>query len=156
MGSQDAITFLIDLEGGYSNNPLDPGGETKYGISKKSYPSEDIKNLTKERAAFLYKRDYWDKIKGDLIPWPMNALIFDTAVHSGHDRAIKLAQKVFKLPQDGIIGPMTLNAVKHTNEDHCANYLRERLDFMISLNKPTFIKGWINRLFKLSLRCGNG
>lgn len=153
MFSKKAIDILIELEGGYVNNPNDPGGETKYGISKRSYPNEDIRNLTVQRAHELYKRDFWDKIKGDLVPWPMNLLLFDMAVHSGPDRAIKTAQKAFKLTQDGVIGPRTLNALKAATVDSCADFMRERLSFLSSLNKPYYINGWINRLFKLSLRC---
>lgn len=84
-----AIDILIELEGGYSNHPGDPGGETKYGISKRAFPNEDIKNLTKQRAYELYKEHYWDKIHGDELPWPINMLLFDMAVHSGPARAIK-------------------------------------------------------------------
>ena len=66
------IEVVLKSEGGYVNDPHDPGGETNFGISKRAYPSVDIKHLTKEGAIAIYKKDYWDKIKGDDLPLPKN------------------------------------------------------------------------------------
>jgi len=63
-----AIKFILNAEGGYVNHPKAPGGETKYGISKKSYPNYDIKNLTEEEAITIYKRDFWDRFQLDSLP----------------------------------------------------------------------------------------
>jgi len=85
-------------EGGakYTNDPTDRGGETKYGISKRSYPQEDIKNLTEERAKELYKRDYWDRIRGDDIKDEAIAFnIFDCAVNMGVRTASRLSSLTF-------------------------------------------------------------
>ena len=84
-----ALKFVLKWEGGYSNDPNDPGGETKYGISKRSYPHEDIKNMTLERAKKIYYENYWLKVGCDKLPFPLNIVVFDTAVNMGRSRAGK-------------------------------------------------------------------
>ena len=149
-----AIYHTIDIEGGYVNDPRDPGGETKYGISKRSFPNEDIKNLTPERAYEIYKENYWDKVKADYLPWPVNYLVFDFAVHSGPARAAKTLQKVLGIVQDGIVGAKTISAAHRTTEHHCAMFMTERMKFLASLGRPHYMNGWSNRLFKVAFRCG--
>ena len=92
---QIALKFVFKHEGGYVNDPDDPGGETKYGISKRAYPNEDIKNLTRERAEFLYKRDYWDIPGLDLDNFPQDKAIvlFNVAVNMGKERARDFATR---------------------------------------------------------------
>lgn len=82
-----AMAFVRKWEGGYVNDPDDPGGETKYGISKRAYPKEDIKNLTRERAEFLYKRDYWDVLNLDNFPQDKAIVLFNVAVNMGISKA---------------------------------------------------------------------
>lgn len=84
-----ALTFVLKWEGEYSNDPNDPGGETKWGISKKAYPDEDIKNLTRERALEIYATDYWLAAGCDTLPFPANVAVFDTAVNCGVNRAVR-------------------------------------------------------------------
>ena len=88
-----AMAFVRKWEGGYVNDPDDPGGETKYGISKRAYPQEDIKNLTRERAEFLYKRDYWDPLDLDKYPQDMAIVLFNVAVNMGKERAKDFAER---------------------------------------------------------------
>lgn len=78
-----AFGIIVGIEGGYNLDPKDPGGETKYGVSKRRYPNEDIKNLTLDRARFLYQRDFWGAHKCDGMPWEQALLVFDTAVNGG-------------------------------------------------------------------------
>lgn len=80
----EAFALVIGVEGGYTNNPADPGGETKFGISKRRYPDLDIKNLTIDQAKVLYKRDYWDEHDLDARPWCESLLVFDTSVNGGN------------------------------------------------------------------------
>ena len=85
---REALKFTLAWEGAeYTNDPDDPGGETKWGISKKAYPNEDIKNLTRERALQIYARDYWNKLGCDNLVYPYNVAVFDTAVNCGVNRA---------------------------------------------------------------------
>jgi len=86
-----AMAFILKWEGGYVNDPDDPGGETKYGISKKAYPNEDIKGLTLERAKALYKRDYWDKLDLEKYPQDKAVVLMNVAVNMGVGRAKEFA-----------------------------------------------------------------
>lgn len=77
------IEFVLAEEGGTVNDPHDPGGLTKYGISQRSYPDVDILRLTLDDATAIYRRDYWDKIRGDELPAGIDLLVFDSAVNQG-------------------------------------------------------------------------
>jgi lysozyme family protein len=139
---------LISHEGGYVNDPRDPGGETKYGISKRAYPQVDIKNLTLDAAKAIYKRDYWDRAQCDKLPPQLAYLLFDAAVNSGIGQAIRFLQRAVNLADDGVIGPMTLAAVGRVDaEAISARFLGQRLEFMTKLTTwDTFGKGWARRI----------
>lgn len=150
MNFDTAFEKLIGHEGGYVKNPADPGGETKFGISKRSYPMEDIPNLTLERAKFLYKRDFWGPAGCDALPDPLRFPVFDFAVNSGVKTAVKKLQELVEEFPDGIIGPMTLAAIHSYDLKKLAIELHlERLEFMTELpNWPAFGKGWTKRQIK--------
>lgn len=88
-----AFAIVVGIEAGYVNDPTDPGGETKYGISKRAYPNEDIPNLTLDRAKVLYQRDYWNKANCDALTWEMALITFDCAVNQGTGFATSLHAK---------------------------------------------------------------
>lgn len=144
----DAFEALIGHEGGYVNHPKDPGGETKFGITKRSYPKEDIKGMTLERAKAIYKRDFWDKVRGDELPMPVAFNLFDGAVNSGPSQAIKWMQKAAGVDDDGKLGPITLAAFLAEEPLILAiRYNGHRLKFMTDLGTwPTFGKGWARRI----------
>ena len=148
MDFDTAFTRLIGEEGGYVNDPQDPGGETNFGISKRAYPTEDIKNMTPERAKFLYKRDYWDRVRADELPAEIRFDLFDVAVNGGVARAIKLLQGAVDETQDGILGPKTLAAAIAMEPFRLvARYNGWRLDYLNDL--PTWLrfgKGWAQRV----------
>jgi lysozyme family protein len=148
MNFDTAFQNLIGHEGGYVNHPEDPGGETKYGISKRSYPNEDIKNLTLDRAKEIYRRDFWAASGCDALPECAKFQVFDTAVNSGIDRAIKLVQKTVGVKQDGVLGAVTLQAIQAMNASRfVAHFAAHRLEFMVNLpNWQTFSKGWARRI----------
>ena len=85
--------YLKGYEGGYVNDPKDPGGETNFGISKRSYPRLDIGRLTWADAKVIYKKDFWDAVRGDELPLGVDLVVCDPAIHSGPGFAIKLLQK---------------------------------------------------------------
>ena len=87
-----AMAFIRKWEGGYVWDKDDPGGETKFGISKRSYPGEDIKNLSRERAEALYKRDYWDKLDLDKYPQDKAVVLMNVAVNMGVGKAREFAK----------------------------------------------------------------
>jgi len=129
MSFESAIEFSLKWEGGYSNNPSDPGGETKYGISKRAHPDVDIKNLTLDDAKEIYRKEYWDATGCGNLPEPLDMVVFDTAVNMGTGRANVLLADA-KGWQD---------------------YIFFRLERYMSLKKqyPQFIFGWINRVMDL-------
>jgi hypothetical protein len=124
-----AIAFVLEHEGGYVNNPQDPGGETNFGISRRAYPDLDIKNLTKEQAIEIYKKDYWGAAGCGGMNWPFDIIMFDTAVNVGVMRAIKLYST--------------------STPWEWWDYLFLRIKFYADLKRPEFLRGWINRVFDL-------
>lgn len=109
----DCIAFVIAHEGGYVSDPKDPGGETKYGISRRSYPSLDIANLTEAEAADIYRRDYWTPMRCDLLPAPLGLCLLDMAVLSGPHAAsvnLQLALGFTGSQCDGVVGTQTVAA----------------------------------------------
>ena len=113
----EIIGLTLEHEGGYVHDPKDLGGETNFGITKRFYPDEDIKNLTKEGAKEIYKTDYWDRFKVDSLPDELKHIYFDMCVNQGKGTAVKVLQRATNakggdLAIDGGMGPATLQAVK--------------------------------------------
>jgi len=116
----EIIEVVLEHEGGYVNDPKDPGGETNYGIAKRSHPDVDIKNLTKEGAKKIYKEVYWDKNKVESLPEDLWHIYFDMCVNQGKSRAVKIIQRAVNgkggsLTVDGGMGPMTIAAIGKSN-----------------------------------------
>jgi lysozyme family protein len=144
-----AFEILIGHEGGYVNHPSDPGGETKYGITKRTYPHLDIRNLTLDDAKAIYRADFWDKVRGDELPFRLGFNLFDGAVNSGPSRAIKWLQNAAGVAADGVFGPVTMAAVKRPGVPIVARYNGERLAFLADLGTwDTFSEGWAKRVAK--------
>lgn len=149
-----AMAVVLKHEGGYVNNPLDTGGETKYGISKRAYPHLDIKNLTIDEAMAIYHGDYWKPVQGDLIVGNELAIqVFDMAVNAGIGAAAKILQTIVGVTADGVIGPVTLRAVDaYPSIDGLLwRYKFERARYyarIVSRNQSqaAFLMGWINRI----------
>lgn len=145
---ETAFFNVIGHEGGYVNNPADPGGETNFGISKRAYPSEDIKGMTLDRARTLYFRDYWGPAGCEVVPQAIKPQLFDMAVNSGVKQAIKTLQRTVGETEDGIIGPKTLKAVHSMPPSQLvARFNAHRLILLTGL--PTwsaFGKGWARRV----------
>lgn len=148
MNFDQCFERLLGHEGGYVNNPADPGGETKFGISRRAYPGEDIKCLTVERAKAIYLRDYWGPAGCDAVPEELRFDLLDLAVNSGPHMAVVLLQRVVGEAQDGILGPRTLRAAQSMPVQRLrARFIGMRLAFMAEL--PTwsaFGRGWAKRL----------
>ncbi len=145
-----AVELVLKHEGGYVNDPHDAGGETKYGISKRAYPHLAIKSLTEEQAKEIYKKDYFDKVKGDQLPDPVSVLVFDFAVNAGVSRSVKMLQESVGAIPDGIIGPKTLKATEEKYEacgEELLNRLaQDRLDYYRKLYTwERFGRGWTRR-----------
>lgn len=149
-----AFDALIGNEGGYSNNPEDPGGETNWGISKKSYPHLDIKNLTREDAKKIYWKDFWLEIRAPELHYAVAFEIFDMSVNHGASRGVMLLQQALDVADDGKFGKITMDAyVKRDVNDVLMRINAYRLKFYTKLSKwPNFGKGWANRVADNLLR----
>lgn len=145
---EDCLAHTKISEGGYVNDPVDPGGETKYGISKRSYPHLDIKALTWKQAADIYRRDYWDAVSGDDLPSGLDLVAFDAAVNSGVSRGAKWLQRALGVKQDGRIGPQTIKAALECDDVEVIMAACEyRLSFMQSLKTwYRYKNGWTARV----------
>lgn len=148
MNFDKAFQIVIGHEGSYVDHPNDPGGETKYGISKRSYPNVDIKNLMLDQAKAIYLKDFWNRLKCDEMPDIVRYPLFDAAVNSGVSQAVKWLQEAVNSKPDGIIGPNTLLAVKFQDSQVVTRkMIGKRLTFMTRLNTwPTFGRGWAARI----------
>lgn len=118
MDFQTSLSKVLQFEGGYVNDPNDPGGETNLGISKRAYPSLDISSLTPELVAPIYERDYWLAAKCDVLPSPLNFLVFDTAVNQGVSVATGLAT------QKTVSQFVTNRIARYQKSSHWAEYGR--------------------------------
>lgn len=151
----NAVTFVLKMEGDYTVDPNDPGGETKFGISKKAYPSLDIKNLTVEEAREIYHRDYWLPCSCDDLPSAFSISVFDCAVNQGTGKAKRLLQIALDVTVDGVIGPKTIEAAVKADTYRVKKYLAERLaDYarIMSANPKllVFAVNWSYRVLSLA------
>lgn len=143
-----AFELLMEVEGGYVNDPFDKGGETKYGICKKSYPEIDIKSLTRGLAMDIYRQDYWQRCKCDFMPDALSVAVFDFAVNSGIKKAVISLQKALGVSTDGIVGNQTIGACNRLPIKSVLNkYLDLRLDYLTSLKDfKRYGNGWGRRI----------
>lgn len=147
MDFDTAFNRLIGHEGGYSNHASDSGGETNWGISKRSYPNVDIKNLTRNGARAIYAADFWHRGSMDKLPPGLVFQVFDAAVNHGIETAIRMLQRAAGVADDGHIGPITLAAVNNKSvTDMLMLFIAERIEFWTKLSTwPEFGKGWARR-----------
>jgi lysozyme family protein len=150
MNFDQAFEHVIGNEGGYVNDPRDPGGETKYGISKRSYPGEDIAGLTLARAKELYRRDFWGPAGCEQWPEAVRFDVFDMAVNAGVKASIKMLQRCVGADDDGVIGRQTIAAVQNFDtqpEVLARKFTAQRIRHYTSLKTwPVFGAGWMNRI----------
>lgn len=146
-----AVELTLQKEGLLSDHKDDAGGLTKYGISKAAYPTLDIANLTKEQAIALYKRDYWEKAQCDEIPYPLDVMLFDTAVNHGVTKAVKILQESLGVAADGVMGQKTRAAARTAKNSIYTVFMINRLyAYTAAKSWTTFKEGWKNRLVALA------
>lgn len=152
MNFDQAFDMLVGEEGGYSNSPSDPGGETMWGVTRRVAVQEgytgDMHVLPRDFAKAIYRRRYWDAVQADNLPDEVRFAAFDAAVNSGVTQSIKWLQAAAEVGQDGVLGPMTIGAVSRVPGLRLVLIFNAlRLDFMTSL--PTWSgygKGWARRI----------
>ena len=151
-----ALARLLAHEGGYVNDPRDPGGPTKYGITLAVYRASghpgataaDVQAMTLAEAKAIYRRRYWDALRCDDLPAGIDYAVFDYGVNSGPARAAKALQRLVGVAADGRIGPVTLAAARrHDAAEIVQRLCEERLAFLKSLGTwPAFGAGWARRV----------
>ena len=149
------LDMLLAHEGGFVNHPEDPGGMTNLGVTKKVYDEwigresteQEMRDLTPEDVAPIYKKNYWDRVKGDSLPSGLDWACLDWAVNSGSGRPAKAVQRAVGATQDGAIGPQTLGLIMEKDPEEIINYVYGvRQDFYKSLKTfETFGRGWTRR-----------
>jgi lysozyme family protein len=154
MEFEQAFKHIIDFEGGWNNDADDTGGETKYGISKTSYPDTDISSLTLDDAKAIYRRDFWDKLHLDAFPAIIRLALFDSAINCGPGTSIKFLQEALGVTPDGVIGPTTLETLDDAATENGAKLVAEIMTHRFKKvsklsNAPKYIDGWTDRMFKV-------
>jgi len=150
------LSTILHHEGGYVNHPKDPGGETNLGVTKRVYEdwggTKDMKDLTVEDVAPIYKKNYWDRVKGDDLPSGLDLCVFDFGVNAGTGRSAKYLQTMIGTVADGGIGPNTLKKVAEYVDEHgieatIKNFQEARQSYYESLSTfETFGRGWTRRV----------
>ena len=149
---------LIGIEGNYVNSPNDPGGETKYGISKRSYPHLDIRNLTLAQAYDIYWVDFWCQLGCDAIPvLGLDRFLFDFGVNSGVPTAARKLQAAVGTLADGKVGPKTIAALLNSDATHVIRVLFVERAIIFASAKPNVFQenchGWYARLHDMTKLC---
>jgi lysozyme family protein len=162
---QKSFELMLKSEGGYVNNPADPGGMTNLGVTKATWENwvgresdeAEMRGLTPEKVEPLYKKKYWDAVRGDELPPGISYLCFDFAVNAGAGRSIKTLQTAVGVTPDGGFGPMTMAAVQAVDPvELIERFSQAKEDFYRSLNTfATFGKGWLNRVADVKVKASS-
>lgn len=154
---EEALAAVLKHEGGFSNHPSDPGGATMRGVTQAVYDSYRVNQLRAKQSVAkiadrelqeIYRKKYWDVVRGDDLPAGVDYAVFDYAVNSGPAKAVMEMQRVVHVADDGVLGPITLKAVNGSDAPITINYLCDaRLAFLRKLSIwGTFGKGWESRV----------
>ncbi len=151
-----SLAAVLAHEGGYVDDPRDPGGATNMGITQGTLSDwrgyqvtkQEVRDLTVEEAGQIYKANYWDKIRADELPGGVDYATFDFGVNSGTSRAVKFLQRILGTDQDGVVGPITLKAAWQVPPEDTVNRLcDDRMAWLRTLHHwPTYGRGWTNRV----------
>ncbi|SCX96567.1 glycoside hydrolase family 108 protein [Microvirga guangxiensis] len=153
---ETALAQVLKHEGGFVWHPQDPGGATNFGITVQTLSrargqpasAEDVHRLTMGEASSIYRRFYWDVLCADELPRGVDLALFDFAVNSGPRQAVMMLQRVLGVEADGLVGPITLEAVRRADAvDTIRRLTRRRLGFLSRLAIwPVFGRGWRRRV----------
>ena len=151
---KECLDLVLKSEGGWVNNPNDPGGETNLGVTKAvweeyvGHPVTTMKNLTKDDVAPLYEQKYWRACYGEVLPRGLDFIVFSMGVNAGPGRSVKLLQQSIGCVPDGVIGPATRSLICASNTATLiAKFSEIRREYYRSLKTfPIFGKGWLSRV----------
>lgn len=152
------LKAVLAYEGGYSNHPKDPGGPTNFGIIQRVYdpyrkalgkPTQSVKKITSQEVRAIYKKNYWDVVRGDDLPSGVDLCVFDGAVNSGPSQSVRWLQRALGTKSvDGNLGPATLGAALDADPANLVRSIcKQRLSFLQNLRTwSTFGTGWGRRV----------
>jgi len=153
------VALVLLHEGGFVQRPRDPGGATNFGITRETLAQargafasvDDVRRLSREEAASIYRRFYWNPIRADDLPVGLDLALFDFAVNSGISRSVKALQEVLGAAADGIVGPITLQRAWQADVSATIRELtRRRLGFLARLSTwGVFGRGWRKRVLSV-------
>jgi lysozyme family protein len=151
-----SLAAVLLHEGGFVQHSADSGGATKFGVTRQTLARfrghpvsvDDVRALTRTEAGAIYRRLYWDAVRGDALPRGIDLAVFDFAVNSGPARAVGTLQDILDVRADGIVGPATLSAAQEADPASVIRRLtRSRLAFLSRLASwPIFGRGWRSRV----------
>lgn len=147
MNFDTAIERILSHEGGYVFDRRDPGGETQWGISKRSYPDVDIKRLTRDGAKAIYERDFWRPVAQTIDDDALRFQVLDAAVNHGIGNAVRMLQRAADVADDGHWGDVSRAALgRMSAADAHLRFMAERFEFWAKLRSfDTFGRGWVRR-----------
>ena len=155
---KECLALVLKSEGGYVNNPADPGGMTNLGVTKRVWEEftghgadeKEMRSLTPEKVAPLYEQKYWRPCYGEVLPRGLDFIVFSMGVNAGPGRSVKLFQSAIGCVPDGIIGPATRSLILASNiTTLIAKFSEARREYYKSLKTfPIFGKGWLARVDK--------
>lgn len=152
-----SIAYVLETEGGFVNNPRDPGGPTNKGITQVVYnnyrdthqlPRQSVELISDIEVEAIYEANYWDRVDGDSLPSGVDYCVFDFAVNSGSSRAIQFLQLVVGVTADAHLGPVTLAAVSARPAAEIVDDLCDKRQIFLE-GLPTFAEfgnGWTERV----------
>ncbi|WP_274571572.1 glycoside hydrolase family 108 protein [Neisseria leonii] len=152
MGFERFIDRVLSHEGGYVNHPSDPGGETNWGITKRTAQANGytgaVRLMTRQQAVEIYRKAFWERYQADKMPAAVAFQFFDACINHGFGNAARMLQRAAGVADDGIVGALTLAAVRAAEvNDLLLRFNAERLSFYTKLSTfPTFGRGWVRRV----------
>lgn len=151
-----ALAHVLKHEGGFVNDPADPGGATNHGITIKTLAAargesvtvQDVRDLSRDEAETIYRERYWTPCRCDELPPALDLMVFDCAVNQGPGRAIRFLQEAVGVRADGVIGPVTLKAARDSEPGAAeCEYAARRMVHYGSLSTfSRFGLGWSRRM----------
>lgn len=160
---EQSLRWVLKSEGGFVDDPQDPGGATDEGVTQAVYdrwrrshnlPLQSVRDIRDIEVEAIYRNRYWDVVAGDDLPGGLDYCVFDFAVNSGEGRAAEFLQRLVMVKPDGQIGPKTLAAIaEHSPRALVDQLCRDRMDWLRNLKRfPHFGKGWISRVETVQVR----
>jgi len=158
----DIYRIVMEYEGGYVNHPNDPGGETYKGISRRAHPDwkgwqliDQKKPVPEHLVQEFYYNNYWVRLKSDDMAYPVGEYLFDFGVNAGITRAIMTAQRALNVKVDGVLGPVTIEAIQKQDPQKLMYELfKERVRYYTTITMQNsrfqvFFLGWIRRTIEV-------